>query len=94
VTDDIVHDQEQKKFSLFIDGKEALLTYTICEDGIIDFTHTFVPPELRGGNRAARLAEAALRFAVDNGYRIKATCSYIKNYIRSHPRYQTHWLGH
>jgi len=86
----IMHNAEQREFYLIRDGKKALLAYTIRDGGVIDFTRTFVPPELRGGTIAARLAAAGLEFAVASGYRIVPSCSYIRTYIGKYPRYRHH----
>lgn len=84
----VIHDPEQQKFFLVSEGKEAFLMYKLCSGNVIDFTYTYVPPELRGGSIAARLAEAGLTYAAQAGYRIAASCSYIQNYIHSHPCYR------
>jgi len=86
----IMHDAARREFYLICNGTKSLLAYTLHEDGVIEFTRTFVPPELRGGSIAARLAAAGLAFAVAAGYRIVPSCSYIKHYITKYPRYRNH----
>ncbi|MCX8044643.1 MAG: N-acetyltransferase [Desulfobacterota bacterium] len=83
----VMHNPTQQMFFIEYEGAKALLSYSIRDGGIIDFTNTYVPPELRGGTLAARLAEAGLSYAVERGYRIAASCSYIRHYIATHPRY-------
>lgn len=92
--DQIMHDEAQHEFYLIRGGNKALLAYTIRDGGIIDFTRTFVPPELRGGSIAARLAAAGLDFAVASGYRIVPSCSFIRTYISKYPRYRDHLYKH
>ena len=52
------------------------------------FTHTGVPPALRGRGLAARLTAAGLDHARDRGLRVVPACSYVAAYIERHPAYQ------
>lgn len=44
-------------------------------------THTYVAPEYRGQSYAQELAEAIDAYALDCGYDLEATCSYIERYL-------------
>jgi predicted GNAT family acetyltransferase len=52
------------------------------------FTHTFVPPELRGRGLAEKLVRAGLDWTRAQGFRAVPQCSYVDAYIRRHPEYQ------
>lgn len=47
-------------------------------------THTLVPPEIGGRGVAARLVEAMVADARDQGFRIDPRCSYVEAMFRRH----------
>jgi len=49
--------------------------------------HTFVPPEARGGGIAARLVEALVTDAEEQGFTIEPACSYVEAAFRRHPEW-------
>lgn len=49
------------------------------------FTHTFVPPEMRGKGVAEALVRAALADARSHGRRVVPHCSYVAKFIGRHP---------
>jgi len=67
-----------------MDGQEAELVYERRGD-VLDITHTYTPPALRGRELAARLTEAAFAFARENGLRVMPTCSYTALWVERHP---------
>lgn len=48
------------------------------------FTHTFVPPEMRGKGIAEKLVRAALADARAHGRHVVAECSYVAQFIERH----------
>jgi predicted GNAT family acetyltransferase len=70
------HQPERCRFVLSEGAAEAVLDYR-REDKAVVFTHTFVPPELRGGGRAARLVEYGLEWAAQQGLEVRAECTYV-----------------
>lgn len=86
---DIRHDEQAQRYTVLRDGQEVgLLTYRVVGDGLLDFTHTYVPPEHRGRGIAERLVEHALEETLQRGYRFRASCWYVDVYARRHPRFQ------
>ncbi len=70
------HEPTRQRFVFGTPQGEAVLDYRI--DGAqVDFTHTFVPPELRGAGVAARLVRAGLDWAEESGLKPVASCSYV-----------------
>ncbi len=65
------------RFELNIEGKTAFLEYRAQGPDVLAFTHTFVPPELRGRNLAAILTRFALEDARRLGKKVKPLCSYV-----------------
>lgn len=46
-------------------------------DGIMDMTHTFVSPELRGQGVAKKLLDRAAEYAREKQYKMNPICSYV-----------------
>lgn len=85
----IQHDEQAKKYIVTQDGQElGLLTYRILGDGLVDFTHTYVPPEHRGRGIAEKLVEHALEETTRRGLRFQASCWYVDGFARRHPRFK------
>ena len=70
-----------QRFELEVEGKVAILEYRQQGPGVLAFTHTFVPPELRGKNLAAILTRAALEDARKLGMQVAPVCSYVGVYM-------------
>ncbi|GAB4288724.1 MAG: GNAT family N-acetyltransferase [Ignavibacteriaceae bacterium] len=84
---EIKHEPENQRFITVIDGKECLIEYSIPEDGIIDFHHTFVPYQLRGRAIAAELVKTALNYARTNNFKVIPSCSYVNRFIERNKEY-------
>ena len=69
------------------DGRLAVAEY-VMEGGCMVFTHTYVPPELRGRGVAEALVRAALTDAQRQGLRVGARCPYVVAFIRRHPEFR------
>ena len=61
--------------------------YELDGDRMI-FTHTVVPPELRGRGIAEKLVRAALAEARTAKRKVVPTCSYVAKFIERHKEYQ------
>ena len=87
---DIRHDEQARKYTATRSGEQVgLLTYYPVGEGVIDFTHTYVPPEHRGQGIADQLVEHALDEMIGRGYRFRASCWFVDAYARRHAsRYQ------
>jgi len=84
---EIQHDQDARRFYTVLDGKEAYLAYSVAEDGVLDYRHTFVPPELRGRQVAKLLVATAFAYARENGLKVIPTCSYVAKQAERNPEY-------
>jgi predicted GNAT family acetyltransferase len=83
---EVRHDVAGRRFEILVDGHRSELTYT-RQDGRITFTHTFVPPALRGRGLAERLVRAALDWARIEGELVEPACSYVARFMESHAEY-------
>lgn len=79
---EIQHETERQRFVLQLDDGEAVLEYRLLPGNGIDFSHTFVPPALRGRGVAEKLVRAGLKWARTQEYEIQASCWYVQRFIR------------
>ena len=85
---DIRHDPESTTFSIDLEDDRAVLVYRTAGDEVLDFEHTYVPPQYRGRGLAAALAREAFEYGRANHYRVIPSCPYITTYLKRHPEYR------
>lgn len=80
---EIRHQPERQRFVLELEDGEAVLDYRLLPGGrAIDFSHTYVPPALRGRGIAEKLVRSGLAWAREQGYEIQASCWYVQRFLR------------
>jgi hypothetical protein len=84
----VQHDEKARRYFALIDGYEAVCDYSPAGEGTLNFTHTYVPPELRGKGIADELVRQALDDAMERGLRVIPSCWFVRVYIDRHPRYR------
>ena len=84
----IVDNPAENRFEATVDGRLAVAEYVRNGQTII-FTHTEVPPELRGRGIAGALARAALDNARAQGLVVVARCKVIAHFVETHPEYKS-----
>ncbi len=80
----VKHSTEGCRFTTEIDGHTAYVTYDRDKD-CLDLTHTIVPRPIEGRGVAASLVKEALKYARENGLKIRPICSYTVAYFNRHP---------
>ena len=80
----ITHHPEQKLFKTEVEGRTAFAEYRIIGNSL-DIIHTIVPKPLEGRGIASALVKTAYDFALGNGLKPKATCSYAVKWLERHP---------
>lgn len=85
---EIHHDEAARKYYAVVDGQESVCEYFPAGDKTLNFTHTYVPPALRGKGIAEQLVHEALEDARNRGYKVVPSCWYVKLYIDRHPQLQ------
>lgn len=80
----IKHDTKNCKFYTTIGGKECTLKYEKINDQLFNFKMMFVPKNLRGQGIASRVIEFALSYVRKNMIKVKASCSFVENYMYEH----------
>lgn len=70
-------------------GSDAIGRLTWAQRGGVRFAeHTLVPPVIGGQGVAARLVEALIADAREQGFKIKPVCSYVVKKFEDHPEWQ------
>lgn len=82
----VMHNVAGHRFEAEVDGRLSVAEYELRE-GEIAFTHTHVPPELRGRGIAEKLVRAALEYARQERLRVVPECSYVAVFIQRHREY-------
>jgi uncharacterized protein len=83
----ITNNEEEKKFYIRLDGKEAYLTYDLKEGNIMDIKHTYVPKELRNQDIGAAIVKEALEYAEKNNLKVIPTCRFTAKFIKRNKEY-------
>ncbi len=76
------HQPQHQRFVLPVGDALAVVEYKLTDDAI-DFVHTWVPPELRGGGHAQALVRYALNWAESEKLKISASCWYVHKFLNS-----------
>ena len=83
---EIIHNEAEKRFEVWIEGNLSKLDY-IRDGRNFVITHVGVYPELRGQGVAGKITQAGLEYARANSLRVIPMCSYAAAYIRRNPQY-------
>lgn len=82
---DVQHLANEQRFVISQEGGEAVMSYRLFNSNgraAIDFTSTYVPPQLRGQGLAESLVRAGLKWAKEQEYELHASCWYVAKFIR------------
>ena len=83
----VIHEKENKRFIIYIEGNEVYVEYTMAGNEI-NLHHTFTDPALRGKGLAAQVVRAALEFAKESNMKVVPTCSYVRAFIAKNDEYK------
>ena len=83
----VVHNAAESRFETTVAGLLSVAEYELAESVVV-FTHTLVPPELRGRGIAEKLVRAALAWARAERRRVVPACSYVATFIERHKEFQ------
>lgn len=79
------HEPAYSRFAIRVDGEFAGEASYRLDGTVMVMHHTAVDPDRQGQGLAAVLVKAALDHARAEGWRVRATCSYVATYLRRHP---------
>ena len=83
----VSHNPSARRYESVVDGHLSVCEYEL-DAGRVIFTHTVVPPELRGRGIAEKLVRAALAGAREQGRKVVPACSYVAKFIERNKEYQ------
>jgi predicted GNAT family acetyltransferase len=83
----VTHNPAESRYEATVDGHLSVCAYEVVDDKMV-FTHTLVPPELRGRGIAEQLVRTALADARAAGRKVIPACAYVDVFIRRHHEYQ------
>ena len=83
----VSHNPSACRYESVVDGHLSVCEYEL-DAGRMIFTHTVVPPELRGRGIAEKLVRAALAGAREQGRKVVPACSYVAKFIERNKEYQ------
>ncbi|ACJ26962.1 Acetyltransferase, putative [Shewanella piezotolerans WP3] len=88
MSENITHLPDEQQFVINIGTAQAVLTYELStsntalnSQGLCNFSHTFVPKELRGKGLAEKLVRHGLSWAKSQGLEIDASCWYVQKFL-------------
>lgn len=84
---EVRHNEAAQRYEVETGGYSAVAEYA-WQDGKQVFTHTFVPPELRGKGLAEKLVRRALEDARAAGRKVIPACSYVGVFIERNPEFK------
>jgi len=84
----VIHEEDNKRFVIYKDGKEVFVEY-MSKEGELNLYHTHTDPELRGQGLAAQVVRAALEYSKENNLKIIPTCSYVQSFLAKHAEYKS-----
>lgn len=83
----VIHESDNNRFVIYLDGSEAYVEYKMTDD-TIDLYHTFTDPVLRGKGLAAHVVRAAFEYAKENNLKVIPTCSFVRSFVRRYKEYK------
>lgn len=81
------HNAAAHRYEIEFDGNLAVADYELDGERQV-FTHTFVPPALRGKGLAEALVRTALKDAQAAGRKVVPACSYVAVFIERNKEFQ------
>ena len=80
----IDHNLQEQTFYAQVEGKEEEVAYSLSEEGIIEFMHSYVSESMRGQGVGEQLVEAGFAYAKEKGMKIVATCRFVAAFVKRH----------
>ncbi|MCA8902499.1 MAG: N-acetyltransferase [Hyphomonas sp.] len=84
---EITHDENLMRYSLFMDGLEAYLTYERPREGHRHITHTIVPGPLGGKGLGKRLVTRLMEDVILCGETVSSECWFASALIEKSPQW-------
>jgi predicted GNAT family acetyltransferase len=88
MSETIQHAAHDRQFVCTHEGVRSVLHYQDAGPTVLDYSSTFVPPEIRNRGVGSRLVRHALDYARDAGYTIRPSCWFVAEFIERHHEYR------
>lgn len=82
----INHTPEIHRVWIEKDDHTAYVEYDV-HNHTLDIIHTIVPPPLEGQGIASQLVRFTYDYALQQGFKLAATCPYAQVWLKRHPEY-------
>jgi predicted GNAT family acetyltransferase len=82
---ELVHDVEQRRYLLKVDGRIASALDYADDGSVVSMTRAFTNPPFRRQGLAAVLVEHAVDDVASRGRRIVPMCWYVAEWFEAHP---------
>lgn len=80
--------KKYQQFTIALGEDEAELAYAIPTPGVMNFTHTYVPENVRRLGIANKLIMEGLRYAKEHDFKVTATCPVVAKFLKQHTEYR------
>lgn len=85
---DFRHEPENHRFVASVGGDTARVVYAEAGGDTMDYTSTWVPPDLRGEGIGEEIVVRALDWAREHDKRVVPSCPFVTKVIDDHPEYR------
>ena len=80
----VEHDTDRHRFVAQLPEGDAVVVYRDEGGGTLDLLHTEVPAAVEGSGVASALVHGVVAHARAENLRLRATCPYVKTWLRRH----------
>jgi predicted GNAT family acetyltransferase len=84
---EIVEDKEQSRYETRLGEETVAIAAYVKQPGIVSFTHTETFDGHKGQGLAGRMIDRALRDARDEELEVMPFCSFVADYVGTHPEF-------
>ncbi|RXR21121.1 N-acetyltransferase [Flavobacterium amnicola] len=85
----LILNQEKKRFELEVEGKIAFIEYILNNENIMFLTHTEVPIGLEGKGAGSAIVLKTLTYIKEKKYTLAPLCPFVAAYVKRHPEWKT-----
>lgn len=87
MSNEIVHNTDEHRYEIFVDGTLAGFTEATEDGDVVVLPHTEIFDDFEGKGVAGELVSGALDDLRSRGKKVRPVCSYVARYIDRHSQY-------